>query len=194
MSTEQIEDEVQSAIEVEEPPETEVTDTPETEENDDAAGADDDVIVSIGEEATPQEDEQANAPEWVRELRKANAKRIGRNIQPDGTPMETRKSRLDRRGRIRANKGRTRMFQGLRDLKHWRIDADESGVNVTPVNAVIDRLASVSQYGETAPVGRHPITRELIRHRYPERRLLGFAPEDEKLTLDIVSDMIEPKT
>lgn len=72
MSTEQIEDKVQSAIEVEEPTTTEVTETPKTEENDDAEGADDDVIVSIGEDAPPQEDEQANAPEWVRELRKAN--------------------------------------------------------------------------------------------------------------------------
>lgn len=32
---------------------------------------DDDVVVSIGEEAPPQE-EEARAPEWVRELRKAN--------------------------------------------------------------------------------------------------------------------------
>lgn len=72
MSTEQIEDEVQSAIEVEEPTETEVTDAPETEEKADTEDADDDVIVSIGEDAPPQEDEQANAPEWVRELRKAN--------------------------------------------------------------------------------------------------------------------------
>lgn len=33
---------------------------------------DDAVVVSIGEEAPPAEDEHANAPEWVRELRKAN--------------------------------------------------------------------------------------------------------------------------
>ncbi|OYW47336.1 MAG: phage virion morphogenesis protein [Novosphingobium sp. 28-62-57] len=127
-----------------------------------------------------------------RELRQANAKRIGQNTEPDGSPMEGRKPRLDRRGRVRANGGRNRMFQGLRELKHWRIDADETGVNVTSVNAVIDRLASVNQYGETAPVGRHPVTREMIRYRYPERRLLGFAPDDEKLTLDIAAKMIEP--
>lgn len=32
----------------------------------------DTVVVSIGEESPPPEDEHANAPEWVRELRKAN--------------------------------------------------------------------------------------------------------------------------
>jgi hypothetical protein len=31
-----------------------------------------DVVVTIGEEAPPAEDEHANAPEWVRELRKTN--------------------------------------------------------------------------------------------------------------------------
>lgn len=33
---------------------------------------DETVVVSIGEESPPPEDEHANAPEWVRELRKAN--------------------------------------------------------------------------------------------------------------------------
>lgn len=34
--------------------------------------AESDVVVTIGEEAPPAEDEHANAPEWVRELRKTN--------------------------------------------------------------------------------------------------------------------------
>ena len=36
------------------------------------AGEDDSVVVTIGEEPPPPEDEHANAPEWVRELRKKN--------------------------------------------------------------------------------------------------------------------------
>jgi len=39
--------------------------------SDDEGEGDDDVVVSIGEESPPQEEEQ-RAPEWVRELRKAN--------------------------------------------------------------------------------------------------------------------------
>lgn len=127
------------------------------------------------------------------ELRRANLKRMERNVEPEGAPMEARKPRLDKRGRLRKNKGRTRMFKGLRDKKHWRVDADADGVNVSPVNSVIDRMASVSQFGEVAPVGRHPLTRVMIRYRYPERRLLGFAPEDEQIALDVAAKMIAPK-
>lgn len=39
--------------------------------SDDESEGDDDVVVSIGEESPPQE-EETRAPEWVRELRKAN--------------------------------------------------------------------------------------------------------------------------
>lgn len=38
----------------------------------DGEHAESDVVVTIGEEAPPAEDEHANAPEWVRELRKTN--------------------------------------------------------------------------------------------------------------------------
>jgi len=44
-----------------------------TDEGNEGEGeGDDTVVVSIGEEAPPAEDEHANAPEWVRELRKTN--------------------------------------------------------------------------------------------------------------------------
>ena len=38
----------------------------------DGAGEDDSVVVTIGEESPPPEDDHAQAPEWVRELRKTN--------------------------------------------------------------------------------------------------------------------------
>ena len=53
---------------------TEANDASGDENNavsDDEGEGDDDVVVSIGEESPPQE-EEARAPEWVRELRKAN--------------------------------------------------------------------------------------------------------------------------
>lgn len=46
--------------------------TTNDESNENESEGDETVVVSIGEEAPPAEDEHANAPEWVRELRKAN--------------------------------------------------------------------------------------------------------------------------
>jgi len=125
-----------------------------------------------------------------RELRKSNLKRIEQNVQPDGTPMEPKKARYDRRGRLRENAG-GKMFQGLRYAKHWRIDAGEDGVIVTAESTLVDRNASVSQFGETQIIGRLR-DRTPIRYRYPVRRLMGFSPEDEDLTLQVAAQMIEP--
>lgn len=61
--------------------ETEAEEEIESEESDDSEkkepesedeSEDDEVIVTIGDEAPPNEDEQSQAPEWVRELRKAH--------------------------------------------------------------------------------------------------------------------------
>lgn len=124
-------------------------------------------------------------------LRASNLKRIEQNVQPDGTPMEPKKARHDRRGRLREKAG-GKMFEGLRYAKHWRIDADEQGVTLTANSPVVDRNASVSQFGETATVGRLR-NGSPIRYRYPERRLLGFAAEDHSLALQVASEMLEPK-
>lgn len=126
-----------------------------------------------------------------RELRKSNLKRIEQNVQPDGTPMEPKKARFDRRGRLREKAG-GKMFQGLRYAKHWRIDAGEDGVTVTANSPLIDRNASVSQFGETQTIGRLRDGTP-IRYRYPIRRLLGFSPEDEELTMKVAAKMIEPE-
>ena len=71
MNTAELEnDDTLEAIEIN----TEVNDASDDENNavsDDEGEGDDDVVVSIGEESPPQE-EEARAPEWVRELRKAN--------------------------------------------------------------------------------------------------------------------------
>jgi phage virion morphogenesis protein len=124
-------------------------------------------------------------------LRRSNLKRIAANVDPDGTPFAPRKPRYDRQGRLRARAG-GKMFQGLRYAKHWRIDADETGVELSPASPITARMAAVSQFGETVTVGRLR-NGQRIRARYPERRLLGFSREDEDLALDIIAGMIEPK-
>lgn len=48
------------------------TDTQVTDQAADTNTTEDEVVVSIGEEPPPQEDEDKQAPEWVRELRKKN--------------------------------------------------------------------------------------------------------------------------
>lgn len=71
MKTAELEnDDTLEAIEIS----TEANDASDDESNavsDDEGEGEDDVVVSIGEEAPPQE-EEARAPEWVRELRRAN--------------------------------------------------------------------------------------------------------------------------
>lgn len=71
MNTAELEnDDTLEAIEIN----TEANDASDDETNavsDDEGEGDDDVVVSIGEESPPQE-EETRAPEWVRELRKAN--------------------------------------------------------------------------------------------------------------------------
>jgi hypothetical protein len=71
MKTAELEnDDTLDAIEIN----TEANDAADDENNaisDDEGEGEDDVVISIGEESPPQEEEQ-RAPEWVRELRKSN--------------------------------------------------------------------------------------------------------------------------
>lgn len=122
-------------------------------------------------------------------LRRANLQRIAENVDPDGAPFERRKPRLDRRGRLRKRAGK-KMFRGMGMLRNWKLAADAEGFEITPVNGLIDRIAAVSQFGETATVGRLRDGR-LIRHRYAVRRLLGFSPDDELTVNDVAADLIE---
>jgi phage virion morphogenesis protein len=110
-----------------------------------------------------------------RELRKSNLARIAANLEPDGRAMEPRKPRLDRRGKARRSKGK--MFKGLRRLRNWKIIADADGVEIRPASGNVDRVASVSQFGEVSLVG-YRRTGGPIRTRYPVRRIVGFGPED----------------
>lgn len=123
-------------------------------------------------------------------LRRANLARIADNTDPDGVAFAPRKPRFDRDGKLLRIRNR-RMYKGLRRMRHWKVDATPDEVAIEPADGRVDRLASVSQFAETATVGR---TRRgaLIRARYAERRLLGFGREDMDLALDVASEMMTP--
>jgi phage virion morphogenesis protein len=106
-------------------------------------------------------------------LRDRNAKRIRDNVQPDGTPMEPRKSQRDRRGRLRKRKGR--MFPKTSLAKNLRYRANDQELEVS-FRPLVAGTASVHHYGLTAPVD--PRIPNSIKIRFPARRLLGLSEAD----------------
>lgn len=123
-------------------------------------------------------------------LRRSNTARIAANVEPDGGPMERRKPRLDRRGRLR-KRGGGRMFRKLRLAGHLRIDADQDGVELAFRNRAGERVAAEHHFGGMGVVGRLRDGR-VIRTRYPARALLGFSDDDRRLALDIAAELLEP--
>lgn len=109
-------------------------------------------------------------------LRDSNARRIRDNVQPDGTPMEPRKSQRDRRGRLRKRKGRMFPKTALAKNLRYRANAEDLEVSFRPLVA---GTASVHHYGLTAPVD--PRIPNSITIRYPARRLLGLSEADVRL-------------
>jgi len=122
-------------------------------------------------------------------LRRANLARITANVDADGGKFTPRKPRKDRRGRLRE---RGKMFRGLRLARNWRLIADPDGVELTPSTHGADRVGAVNQFGEVDTVGRGRDGR-LVRYRYPERRLLGFSPDDRQLAVEIATSLIDPQ-
>ena len=108
-------------------------------------------------------------------LRRANLVRIADNVQPDGSKMEPRKERRDRRGRIRVRAG-TKMFKKLRYARNFNIRASSDGVEIGPQGG-IERTSRIHHYGLMGYVGKNR-DGEAIRVRYPRRRLLGFSEDD----------------
>ena len=118
-------------------------------------------------------------------LRDANAARIRDNVQPDGTPMEPRKSKRDKRGRLRKRRGR--MFPKTSLARNLRAFARPDEIEVT-FRPLVAGTAAVHHYGLTAPVD--PKNPRSIEVRYPARRLLGFAPADLDLIDQEVGDWL----
>ncbi|MYL96438.1 phage virion morphogenesis protein [Novosphingobium sp. FGD1] len=120
------------------------------------------------------------------EIRKANAKRIAENIQPDGTPMQARKPR-----RLTAGKGaikRGRMFRKMRLARSFKINPSADGVSVG-FEGIVAHTARAHHYGLADFVGRTEAGRP-VRAKYPERMLLGFASEDLEAVTEIVLSLL----
>lgn len=105
-------------------------------------------------------------------LRRMNTKRIGANIEPDGSPMEKRKTR-ERKGRGRA---RSKMFSKLKAAKSLKIRATAEEVEIS-FDGSANKIARVHHYGLTGFVGR-AASGKIVRTKYPARALLGFAAGD----------------
>ena len=120
-------------------------------------------------------------------LRRQNAQRIARNVDPDGAAMEPRKRRAARNsGKVR-RKGK--MFPQIRKTQAFRIVPGADGVRVGFINTMISATASTHHFGDVGFVGRAP-DGSIVRTRYPARRLLGFGADDLDQVMDLVLDHV----
>ncbi|MEZ5688685.1 MAG: phage virion morphogenesis protein [Caenibius sp.] len=117
----------------------------------------------------------------MRLLRRANAQRITRNVEPDGNAMTKRKPRKGRRGKMFRQIGKARNLR-------IRVTPDEGELHF--VNPLIEHTAAVHHYGETGFVGK---TRDgkIIRTKFDARRLLGFGPEQDELLDELLKQFSE---
>ncbi len=111
----------------------------------------------------------------MRAARRANADRIRRNIEPDGSKMVARKKRKEKRGK---------MFRRLGKARNLKIRATPDRGELHFGNPNVEDTAATHHFGLEGFVGK---TREgkIIRTRYDARRLLGFGKEQDEL-LDAV--------
>ncbi len=121
-------------------------------------------------------------------LRRANAKRIAANVEPDGSKMQPRKPRPRLRDREKPKSGR--MFPKLRLARNIAIRARADGVEVGYSGGPTAHTARAHQFGLVDRVGRTPDGAE-VRARFPVRVLLGFAPEDREAILDLVKTLLD---
>lgn len=121
------------------------------------------------------------------EIRKANAKRIAENIQPDGSAMQARKAR-----KLAAGKGaikRGRMFRKMRLARSFKVNPSANGVSVG-FEGPVAHTARAHHYGLIDFVGRTEVGKS-VRAKYPERVLLGFAAEDLQMVENTVLEMLQ---
>jgi phage virion morphogenesis protein len=115
----------------------------------------------------------------ARALQQGQARRIGAQLNPDGTPFQPRKPQLrPQNGTLR----RKAMFTALRRAKFLRTDADDKSFWVGFTGRA-SRIASIHQYGlrDRPSLRAKPVT-------YPARELLGDTPADRENLLDILFD------
>ncbi len=115
-------------------------------------------------------------------LRRANADRVAGNVEPDGTAMEARKPRRDRKTDRVRKKGK--MFRKIALARNLRVDADADQVTVEFAGSV-RKTAEVHHFGKIDRVARFRGAPEV---RYPARELLGFGADDPRTVMAAVLD------
>lgn len=128
----------------------------------------------------------------AKDIRRANADRISRQVQPDGSPFVPRKPQKGTRGRvgsIRQRRQSRRMFGKLRQFRYLQAEASDDEAIVGFANPAVARVARVHQLGLRDRVTRAGNAPQVD---YPERVLLGFAGMDESRTLDFILQAIDP--
>lgn len=114
-------------------------------------------------------------------LRKANAKREGQNVDPDGNPFAPRLR--DKHGKVRT---KARMFRKLRQLRHLKDKSTSDGFEVGFSSSADSRIASVHHYGLRDKVMKD----SKIEVKYAARRLLGYSQADEEAIMDEVLNLL----
>lgn len=120
-------------------------------------------------------------------LRRTNAERISRNVEPDGSAMEPRKPRPLRDQKKDRIRKKARMFPRIRLARNMNIDADADQVELT-FNSKVAKTAEVHHFGLRDRVARF---RGAPQVRYPVRELLGFGAADEEIILATVLDGVD---
>ena len=131
-------------------------------------------------------------------LRMANAARVMANVEPDGTPMQPRKTKTGhaRKGQkgirgktpIRQRGGKGAMFRRI-ELARNMVVIPGPGEVVLTFKPRVAETAAVHHFGEVAPVD--PRIPNSIRTRYPARRLLGFGAGDSEAILAAAMAFLE---
>lgn len=123
-----------------------------------------------------------------RDLRKANAKRITRQIGPDGKRWAPRKKRKRTSGGPRQ---RAKMLLGLRKARHMKVRASTGGVSVG-FDGPAARIARVHHYGLRERLkGSNGKAGPLVR--FSQRQLLGLAAADRDAIQSELLDHITPE-
>lgn len=115
----------------------------------------------------------------ARELRRSQSKRIAAQENPDGSPFTPRKPQnRKRQGTIR----RRAMFSKIRQAKCMRIFTTAGAAEVGFIGRVA-RIATIHQRGLRARVEQGGPS-----YQYPQRELLGFTDDDQRMVRDMLID------
>lgn len=109
-------------------------------------------------------------------LRRSQVRRIGDQVNPDGSAYAPRKR--EQAGQIKRRADR--MFKGLTKAKHLKVEASEHSVAVGFLGRV-SRIARVHQEGLSDRVTPGGPT-----VRYERRELLGFTDADRRTIRDLL--------